>query len=735
MANYTGLQAVFNALAGGGANAVNIYAQEKDRQRRLEFDREKMEADRAYRQQSLEQGNRRLDLTEAGMEADQAYRQQALAVNERKTDLLERTYEDEQELLRKQERKQAFSALQGQAGQLAANKGYTDTQSFYRNDPDALPSLNQAAQIYFGDALGGKQIKLEVDGKGKDGSDKYRIFVDDGNGGYTPFAKNITRDFLSGFINKETAALGIPDYLKQAGLSTARAKDGSVVIVDDQTGSPDISPEQSQVVDAIRQQVEPTTGEPIEQTLANPPSEQIKQVVAGQQQSEQPHQQAPELMPNQTPFTQETLPPSPREEHPYSLKSIMERRLRSPVASNVVTDDGLRAQMSPEEAAGHYDSPQSEAGRRLRDRQLTRDENARRGNRRTLSDIGDFVTAVPDKVADTVAEEYGKGNSAAEGAGRVVRRTALGTVDAVKDGAGTIKDAVTEHVTDPAGKFISAVMGDTQEASATAAPTDDTPPTTPQTTTPSGKKVPPFTSNERASQYRNNPKLDNERSAIVFANQMLAAGGPEAMADPNIQKIYQGILAGDASAKAASFSSTLAGADSKSTKNYRDHFEAIREQLDPHIEAQAQLLEAGNEDKEGFKNRVDTNAAGIRDTIYSMSNEFANMGIDINRLSRHQETYADIAKVSARYFDAKRRAIASNKNLGWFGTTDEAPNMTNYMLKTITQQFPTTAERMAISQVFSQYPDLSDAELAKRSTALLEQWRTQKTFMDEDFNE
>ena len=195
--------------------------------------------------------------------------------------------------------------------------------------------------------------------------------------------------------------------------------------------------------------------------------------------------------------------------------------------------------------------------------------------------------------------------------------------------------------------------------------------------------------------------------------------------------MYQLLLHGDPDAKAAASSSLINGTDKKALDTYAKFRKTVEDQLAPHIENHARLLLDGAEGGEGHGDRVELYKAGIMDTLYASSNEFANMGMDINKISRHPETYRDMAAVSAKYFDAKRKAIAHNKELGWFGTKKEIPNMTNYMLKTISVTAPKTAERMALSIAFQQNPEADGGTIAKIAKATMDEWTSLKTFMDE----
>ena len=205
-------------------------------------------------------------------------------------------------------------------------------------------------------------------------------------------------------------------------------------------------------------------------------------------------------------------------------------------------------------------------------------------------------------------------------------------------------------------------------------------------------------------------------------------GGKEAFNDKTVQAVYQSLLAGGEGA-----SKTAAGlVGSGDFKDYLAYTKGVREQAEPHIEAQARLLLKGREGDDRYKDLFETTKADIFNTQYRFSNELKTVGLDPTKLSRHPETYREIAEVSARYVDARNKTQAYNKER-WFGFNEkELPNMANFMFKEIAINYPATAGRLAIMQAQQEIGGGDRGKLISRADELVSQWKTQKTFMDEE---
>ena len=270
MANYMGLQAVFNTLANGGAQAVNIYAQEKDRQRRLAFDEKKFDANEVYRQKALEQNSRQLDQADA-----------RIALGRDKQKLLEQSYSDEQEAIRRKELIQNQTQLSGNVGAWATQKGYTDIPSYLRSDdPDAHTFLEQGVSNVASYMRGTQtQTWLKPAGKNEQGIPLFITSFTGKDGGEKSFGIPSTKEQLAGMVNKLNISFAIPDYLAQQGIGVTNSPSGQKLLVNVGGGGPELKPEQQKAVSELEQQTKQTIGVGVQEMLDNPPEQQVQQAL------------------------------------------------------------------------------------------------------------------------------------------------------------------------------------------------------------------------------------------------------------------------------------------------------------------------------------------------------------------------------------------------------------------------------------------------------------------------
>ncbi len=643
MANYIGLKGVFDALAGGGANAVNIYAQEKDRQRRLAFDERKLKADRDYRKQVLDQDQQRINL----------------AV--RKQDQVENAWQH----LQDQDRRKNLVDLQyrivGNARARAMEKGFDNPLLAAKSgDEEALGYFNSGIQNVARYTLN-REVDTQLIPSGKDsaGDTLYSVVYTEG-GNQKNFGQPATMDEIAGKLSGFNQEIGIPVILADSKIKVDSDKSGKPILVNGGDGGPELTPDQKQKVDQLDQQLKEGTGEGLQQRLENPVLPQLQSALGKSSGG----------------VAYEGMPSEERYRKPQNLKAFYEEQ--SKVADAL---DGVKLS----------DNPHVEAY-----------NNAGGG----LSGAAAFAGSAVGERIKTYKDAYG---SVKKGLGYVA------------DLAGTAVEAGKASAN---GEVLPKVEAEQAEQPASEQNVGSTEP--PPTKAP---RVRP----EVVHKQIVDAKTSGNRKAAIFANQVMASGGRDAMSSAAMQTIYQALRNGDADASAAASSKLTAGniGSKKEVDAYAKFFDTIRDQVEPHVENHARLLLEGNEGQEGHEQKVKLHQSGITDTLYAMSTQFKNMGYDISKLSRHPETYRDMVAVSAKYYDAKRGAIKHNENLGWFGTKRELPNMTNYMLKTITQTAPKTAERMALSMAFGQNPEADSGTIAKEAQSLLKQWQALDTFMDE----
>ena len=636
MANYIGLQGIFNALAGAGANAVNVYAQEKEHQRRLAFEQRKFDADQAYRQQTVDLDTRRLDQVDRSFEADQQHRENQLGLDQqrinhegRRIDLLDKGHElalDQHQLAKEtqsfnenkwqhlqdtERRKQVVDTqyrLAGNMRALAMEKGYdTPRDMASAGEPDAMTyynaSLTNVARFTLNRDVSAQLVPAGTD---EAGDDLFSISYSDGSENHL-FGQPATLDQIATKVSAFNIEMGVPVYADQHGMAIDHDQNGKAMLVNKE-GKPELSPEQKQKAQELDQQLQENTGRTLQETLDSP-----------------------------------VLP---------ELQAELERGQRTP-----------KSRLT---ASGYPDM--TETGPAINSRRAM-EEDVRQGL--ALRDMQSRPTVKP-------------------------------------------KDT---------GRF---TQKDTHEVITPVTDKSELPVTPVATSAPETQSGPAKTPQAQIASPRTSPR----RSAAIFANQAMAAGGKDALSDARMQIIYQELLRGNPEAK-ASASASMTADSKKDVDTYAKFHETIRKQIDPHIENHARLTLDGQEGVEGYEQRVKLYESGIRDTLYSVSTQLKNIGYDVGKLSRHPESYRDMVAVVAKYYDAKRKAIQFNENLGWFDDKRALPNMTNFMLKTITKTAPRTAERMALSMAFEQNPDGDSGTIAKKAQTLMRQWSALETFMDD----
>lgn len=264
MANYIGLQGIFNALAGGGANAVNIYAQEKDRQRRLAFDEQKFAADQAYRKNVLDHDRRRLDLAA------------------RRMDHTEAVYRDQEEAARRRELIERQTKLAGYAGTLAGQRGYNDRFSFLMSDdPDGHLMLEASiGNLASKERKTDTQVKLVEAGVNEQGEKLYQTTFMGKKGKVQNFGPASTKAQLAGQVRAMNVSYGIIDHLAADGVGVQTKPDGQKVLVNDKGKTPELDAEQQQVVAQLEDVAQQSMGTGLQDVLDNPPERAVQEALA-----------------------------------------------------------------------------------------------------------------------------------------------------------------------------------------------------------------------------------------------------------------------------------------------------------------------------------------------------------------------------------------------------------------------------------------------------------------------
>lgn len=642
MANYIGLQGIFNALAGGGANAVNIYAQEKDRQRRLAFDEKKFEADQAYKKQVLDQDQQRID---------HATRAQ---------DFVENKWQH----LEDQKRREGVVDLQyrlaGNLRAMALERGYESPRDMAKaGDADAMNYFNSGIQN-LARYTTNKDLTTELVEAGTDeaGDKLFTIRYSDGSKNRI-FGGAATLDDIAGRVNAFNLEVGIPVFAARNGMAIDYDQNGRAMLVNKE-GKPELSPDQQKAAAELDQQIKDQTGRSLQETLDNPVMPEVKAEL-------------------EKGLAYEGMPSGERAEPTKKPRNLNEFYARE-FEGNKEAVASIPYVQAYEEAGGGAKGSLAATGSAL--------GSAAKGLTYLGKEGWDALGWYGDQIIDGVGTLAGS------------------AVDSFNGNPPTQK-AETPEVTEQSATQPSAAPTNTPAAG---------------TVTSQASKA-----QEQVVKQQTSPK----RAAAIFANQMMAAGGKDAMGSVQAQAIYQELLKGNPEAKAAASASMTVGNSKKDVDAYAKFHKTILDQINPHIENHARLALDGQEGQEGFEQKVKLYESGIRDSLYAFSTEMKNMGYDIGKLSRHPESYRDMVSMVAKYYDAKRKAIKNNENLGWFGSKQELPNMTNFMLKTISKTAPKTAERMALSMAFEQNPDGDSGTIAEEAQALMQQWSALETFMDE----
>lgn len=266
MADYIGLQGIFNALAGGGANAVNLYAQEKDRQRRLDFQQRQFDADQAYRQKGLEQNSRQMDQVD------------------RKIDLTEEAFRDEQETKRRKELIAKQEMISGNAAALAGQRGFNSRFDFFlSDDPDAQVMLQASVGNLASKERGlPTEVRLLDAGVNEDGEKLYQTSFVGKKGKQQNFGLPSTKRQLATQVRAMNVSYGIIDHLAAAGIGIETRPDGEKVLVNEKGPNREFDAEQQQVVADLDTAAMDSVGVGVQEIINNPPQQVVQEALAAE---------------------------------------------------------------------------------------------------------------------------------------------------------------------------------------------------------------------------------------------------------------------------------------------------------------------------------------------------------------------------------------------------------------------------------------------------------------------
>ena len=303
-----GLQAVLGALAGNGAEAMGLYAQEKYRREHLNFDKKRhddaLHFDRIksdQNQQMLNQNQQKMDLIQENSDRDFNFRQtQADILNAR---------------LDKEQNDKLYRRTMGDAMGIAAGRGQTLDEYIYEGSADAENTVTLTGQIISKEITG--EAYPYTDAKYV-GNGKYRLLHGETPDKMRPVISEdgiIDAKKVYTIVNKHRVQSGIPNFLQEIGAKTVKGEKGETVIVG--KDKPTLSPESQQKLEEYDQQIRPfTDGMGILDLLNAPP--QLKEFVASLQEPEKDTSNTPieglgkafEQAPEQAPEQEKNYLPS-----------------------------------------------------------------------------------------------------------------------------------------------------------------------------------------------------------------------------------------------------------------------------------------------------------------------------------------------------------------------------------------------------------------------------------------